>query len=86
MLAFVQVETEGWCADGELVDMTDEPAVEEVHAVAGDTCVMLKVRCEDAQTLTDFLERLDAIAGVRRTRSHIVLSTYFERGPQVALG
>jgi DNA-binding Lrp family transcriptional regulator len=51
--------------------------------VAGDTCMVLKVRCESTRALEDILHRLYNIKGVIRTQSYIVLNTYLERGPGV---
>lgn len=86
LLAFVHVDTAGWGAKGPLLDMDKERAVEEVHTVTGDACLLLKVRCTDAQALEDLLARIYAVEGVRGTRSYIALSTYLERGPQTDLG
>lgn len=82
LLAFVHVDTGGWGAKGPFLEMEREPDVEEVHTVAGDACILLKVRCADAQGLENLLSRIYAIEGVRGTRSYIALSTYLERGPQ----
>ena len=82
LLAFVHVDTGGWGAKGAFLKMDEEPCVEEVHTVTGDACILMKVRCADAQALEDLLARIYAIEGVRGTRSYIALSTYLERGPQ----
>ena len=82
LLAFVHVDTGGWGAKGAFLRMHEEPDVEEVHTVTGDACILMKVRCADAQELEDLLARIYAIDGVRGTRSYIALSTYLERGPQ----
>ena len=82
LLAFVHVSTEDWGAKGAFLEMNEEPDVEEVHTVTGDACILMKVRCADAQALEDLLARIYAIDGVRGTRSFIALSTYLERGPQ----
>ena len=82
LLAFVHVDTGGWGAKGAFLRMDEEPDVEEVHTVTGDACILMKVRCADAQALEDLLARIYAIDGVRGTRSYIALSTYLERGPQ----
>ncbi len=52
--------------------------VEEIHSVAGDTCMLLKVRRASSRALEALLARLYAIPGVRSTRSYVVLSTYLE--------
>ena len=55
------------------------PEVLEVHHVAGDDCLMLKVRARDPQHLAQILrDRLGAIAGVQQTRTTIVLETIKE--------
>lgn len=82
-LAFVQVT---FACGGCLVDYSQlegDPDVEEAHSVAGDSCVMLKVRCASAQGLEDLLGRLRKLGDIIGTRSHVVLSTYLERGVQV---
>ena len=76
LLAFIHVDTRGWGAKGPLLNMEAEPDVEEIHTVAGDACLLLKVRCVDcARGLEDLLARIYAIDGVRGTRSYIALST-----------
>ena len=82
LLAFVHVDTGGWGAKGAFLRMHEEPDVEEVHTVTGDACILMKVRCADAQALENLLARIYAVEGVRGTRSYIALSTYLERGPQ----
>ena len=60
--------------------MSAHPEVEEIHSVAGDTAMLLKVRTADAQVgglLTSLQHR-----GVVGTRAYIVLSTYLERPVQ----
>ncbi|WP_299869768.1 Lrp/AsnC family transcriptional regulator [uncultured Roseobacter sp.] len=86
LLAFVHVDTLGWGAKGPFLEMDALPDVEEVHSVAGDTCLLLKVRCADAQALEKLLAKIYAMEGVQRTRSLIALSTYLERGPQARIG
>ena len=58
-----------------------EPAVEEAHAIAGSTCMILKVRVRNADELGAFLKRLFAIRGVVRTESFISIDTLIDRGP-----
>ena len=82
LLAFVHVDTRGWGKSPELMALAELPELEEIHAVTGDTCVLLKVRVESSQALEGFLARLYDIPGVLRTRSYVVLSTYLERPPQ----
>jgi Lrp/AsnC family leucine-responsive transcriptional regulator len=51
----------------------------EVHHVAGDDCYLIKVRARDAEQLGAILRtRIGRVAGVRSTRTTIVLETVKE--------
>ncbi|MBN9219058.1 MAG: Lrp/AsnC family transcriptional regulator [Mesorhizobium sp.] len=82
LLAFVHIDTKGWGKTPELMAVSQYPEVEEIHTVAGDTCVLLKVRTEDTRALEGLLSRLYETPGVTTTRSYVVLSTYLERPVQ----
>lgn len=81
-LAFVHVDADGWGKSQRMMRLIDFPEVEEMHSVAGDTCVILKVRTANAQAMEQFLSQLYVLPGVRGTRSFVVLSTYLERTVQ----
>ncbi len=81
LLTFVLVTTRGTSATKRLLALSSIPDVEEIHTVAGDNAVMLKVRPRDTEALEDFLAHVRAIEGVEGARSYIVLSTYLEREP-----
>ena len=80
LLAFVAVraaETPG--EDRVSVTLAAIPEVLEAHNVAGDDCVLLKVRARDPEHLSQILrERIGAVAGVQSTRTTIVLETIKE--------
>jgi DNA-binding Lrp family transcriptional regulator len=82
LLAFVHVDTAGWGKTPELLSIAKYPEVEEIHSVAGDTCMLLKVRTEDSRALEGLLARIYDVPGVIRTRSYVVLSTHMERPVQ----
>lgn len=84
-LAFVHVDTTGWGKTQELLALAELPELEEIHSVAGDTCMLLKVRCKSSRALEGLLARLYALPSVKATRSYVVLSTYLERTPQAGL-
>jgi Lrp/AsnC family transcriptional regulator, leucine-responsive regulatory protein len=85
LLAFVHVDTSGWGKTPELLGISRYPEVEEMHSVAGDTCMLLKVRTEDSRALEGLLARIYDVPGVIRTRSYVVLSTHMERPVQPGL-
>lgn len=79
LLAFVHVDTKGWGKSQQLMQMAKFPELEEIHSVAGDTCMLLKVRVASSDALEGLLERLYGLPSVISTRSYVVLSTYLER-------
>ncbi len=79
LLAFVHVNTKGWGKSQQLMQMAEFPELEEIHSVAGDTCMLLKVRVASSDALEGLLERIYAMPSVVNTRSYVVLSTYLER-------
>lgn len=85
LLAFVHVQTMGWGATKELLQIADLPEVEEIHSVTGDTSILIKVRCASSGALEAFLERLHGTPSVKSTNSSIVLSTYVERPVQATI-
>ncbi len=81
-LAFVHVDADGWGKSERMLKLRAFPEVEEMHSVAGDTCVIMKVRTENARALEEFLAQLYVLPGMKGTKSYVVLSTYLERGVQ----
>ncbi len=84
-LAFVHVDADGWGKSERMMRLRDLPEIEEMHSVAGDTCVIMKVRTANAQALEKFLAQLYIVPGVKGTKSYVVLSTYLERGVQAEI-
>ena len=82
LLTFVHVEFEGWGKSKQLMRIARFPEVEEMHSVAGDSGMIIKVRTADAHSLELLLSQLYRLAGVRTTKSDITLSTFLERPVQ----
>lgn len=85
LLAFVHVDTEGWGKSPAMMQLATLPEVEEIHAVSGDACLILKVRTAGPAALEDLLAHLYAVPGVKGTRSYIALRTHLERGTQAEI-
>jgi Lrp/AsnC family leucine-responsive transcriptional regulator len=87
MLAFVAVQTADRPGESRVGQaLAAVPEVLEVHHVAGDDCLLLKIRARDGAHLSQILrERLGAIDGVRSTRTTIVLETVKETS-RLAIG
>ena len=55
------------------------PEVQEVHHIAGEDCLLVKVRCASTAALGELLQKeFGAIASVRKTRTTIVLRSMKE--------
>jgi Lrp/AsnC family leucine-responsive transcriptional regulator len=80
LLAFIAVRTTDRPGEGRVAsELANVPEVLEVHHVAGDDCLLLKVRARDPQHLSQILrDRLGVIDGVQHTRTTIVLETIKE--------
>ena len=65
--------------EGLLRTIEDFPEVQECHCITGDFSYLLKVRATSPRAFEDFLRgKIKTIAGVVRTHSLIVLTTYKE--------
>ena len=58
--------------------LADMPAVEHCWFVAGEETYVIKVRVPDVAGLEEAIRTLNAMKGVARTRTTVVLSTKFE--------
>lgn len=81
LLAFVHLETSNWETSRRVLGMASLDAVEEIHTVAGDTAMILKVRMTSPGALEEFLGELHQMEGFKRVKTFVVLGTYAERGP-----
>ncbi|MBK0167412.1 Lrp/AsnC family transcriptional regulator [Klebsiella sp. S69] len=81
LLAFIHVKTGGLPMTEPILALQELADVEEIHTAAGDTSLILKVRCADSKGLEKLLSRIQEISGVRSTYCYVTLSTYLERGP-----
>ena len=82
LLAFVHLETSDWDTTRRVLEMADRDDIEEVHTVAGDTAMILKVRTEDPASLEALLGELHRLEGFKGVKTFIALGTYLERGPR----
>lgn len=80
MLAFVAVRTTDRPGETRVAQtVAAVPDVLEVHHVAGDDCLVLKIRASNPSHLSQILrDRLGPIDGIRSTRTTIVLETVKE--------
>lgn len=83
--AIVHVDTDGSRAVKNDLDLAGNGHIEEMHTVAGDSCMILKVRTANALQFESFLSDLLERPGIIRTQSFVVLQSYIERGTDPAL-
>jgi Lrp/AsnC family transcriptional regulator, leucine-responsive regulatory protein len=78
VLAFISVAASTSCS---LVvpELQSLAAVEECHSVAGEWCLLLKVRVPDTAALLALVDRLRQIPGIEKTETTIVLKTQLDR-------
>jgi Lrp/AsnC family leucine-responsive transcriptional regulator len=81
LLTFILVGTKNVVSTKRLLTLSSLPEIEEIHTVAGDSSVILKVRAQNTEGLEELLGKVQDIDGVDSTRSYVVLSTFVERGP-----
>jgi Lrp/AsnC family leucine-responsive transcriptional regulator len=81
LTAFVRLTTNEGVTCNELCKtLSVFPEVEEFYTVAGEECVLLKVRTTDTTALGQFLDTLRTIAGIRKTITSVVLNVPLDRG------
>jgi Lrp/AsnC family leucine-responsive transcriptional regulator len=80
LCAFVRLTTEGASCTELCKALSVFPEVEEFYIVAGDECVLLKVRTTDTAALGNFLDTLRTIVGIKKTITSVVLSVPLDRG------
>jgi len=73
--AFIGVATNPGCCAEVKSRLAKRPEVLEIHEVAGEHDLFLKLITDDTLTLNDILHQLDSIPGVSSTRTLIVLKT-----------
>lgn len=80
LCAFIRVTIEGIPATALAKALQTFPEVEDFYVMAGEECVLLKVRTKDTAELSLLLDRIRETKGVRKTITSVVLTTPFERG------
>jgi DNA-binding Lrp family transcriptional regulator len=81
LLAFVEIDTRGWATEPLVDAVRRDPRVEDLHAIAGDTHFLAKVRVSDPGDLQDLLRDLYRVDAVLNTRTRVVLRTHVDRPP-----
>jgi Lrp/AsnC family transcriptional regulator, leucine-responsive regulatory protein len=87
LTTFISVRTGGVrCRDAadQILRLSEAVVViEECHRVAGEWCLLLKVRAASTESLQVFIDQLREVPGVQATMSTIALSTLVDQGRQL---
>jgi len=78
--AFIGISTLPGACGGVISRLFQRPEVMEIHEVAGEHDLFVKVIVEDTLKLNEILHEMDRIQGVSSTRTLVVLKTEKETG------
>ena len=78
VLAFISARFNRYETEGVTSALMDVPNVLEVHHIAGEDCLMVKVRCHAPADLEHILERIWKSGPISGTKTTIAFSTYKE--------
>lgn len=81
LCAFIRITSEGVTCGEVYAQLKGMHEVEELHSVAGEECLLAKVRTTDSEALSALLDRIRKVKGIRKTITSVVLTTHFDRGP-----
>ncbi|MBY0551393.1 MAG: Lrp/AsnC family transcriptional regulator [Candidatus Obscuribacterales bacterium] len=86
LCAFIRITTEGMTCGEMVCELKGMTEIEELHSVAGEECLLAKVRTPDSESLSALLDRIRKVPGVRKTITSVVLTTYIDRDPNPFAG
>jgi Lrp/AsnC family leucine-responsive transcriptional regulator len=78
VLAFVSIRFNEYKTADTADSIRDIPQVLEAHHVAGEDCLMVKVRCRSPRELEKVVERVWDSKGIAATKTTIAFSSYKE--------
>ncbi len=86
LTCFIFVELERGSSGQKVLPFLSEiTEIEELHSVAGDLDLVLKVRTTNTRSLEELVYRIKGVSGVAKTTTRIVLSTKLEGRPLVPI-
>lgn len=82
LCAFIRIARSKGISAGLAQEFLKIKQIEECHSVAGEDCLIVKLRVKSAIELSQILDKIRLIEGIDRTVTAVVLETHFERGLQ----
>lgn len=80
LAAIIRIALKRVTTQNVITPLTKRKEVEEAHLVAGEDCLILKVRTRGPTELNQLLEDIKMIEGVERTITSVVLGSEIDRG------
>ncbi len=78
--AFFEIDVEPWCLDEVAHTLGEEEAVENIYLMTGSSTLHMHALLTDMDALERFvLERVYALKGIMRVRTHVILKRYKSR-------
>ncbi len=78
VLAFVSARFNQWKTKEVAAEIGEVPQVLEVHHIAGEDCLLVKVRCRSPADLEQVLDRIWKSGAISGTKTTIAFSSYKE--------
>ena len=78
VLAFISARFNEWKTKDVGAEIAEVPQVLEVHHIAGEDCLLVKVRCHSPADLEQVLERIWRSGAISGTKTTIAFSSYKE--------
>ena len=78
VLAFISARFNEWKTKDVAAEIAEVPQVLEVHHIAGEDCLLVKVRCHSPADLEQVLERIWRSGAISGTKTTIAFSSYKE--------
>ena len=78
VLAFVSARFNQWKTKEVAAEIGEVPQVLEVHHIAGEDCLLVKVRCRSPADLEHVLDRVWKSGAISSTKTTIAFSSYKE--------
>lgn len=80
LCAFVRIAVGSGTSTELAKDLAKIKQIEECHGIAGEDCVMVKLRVGSTLELSRLVDQIRGLKNIVRTLTVVVLETHFERG------
>lgn len=78
-LSFVLLKTKGFGKEQQVKELAKIPEIEEIHSVAGQFSLLLKVRTASPSKMEELYETIYSISGIESSETIIAFKSFIER-------